>query len=117
MASDIPEKAVDALQEFFFEHDIDIELARAALAAALAHLPQGDGWRDIASAPKDGTDILLAAVIGGVWRQKVGWWEAMDNAWVTAIMGSGRKAWLQNPTHWQPLPPSPSSAITDQEAR
>ena len=62
-----------------------------------------DGWRDIASAPKDGTWIL--AWLGGVanvadtiqWAFG-GWWNG-DSGFVSSSA---------TPAHWRPLPPPPT---------
>lgn len=79
------------------------EEARAALTAALAgHVV---GWRDIKSAPKDGTHIIAA------WNDS---WpehphaEAMyfaDGGWFYSYDGDSH---TRNPTHWMPLPAPPS---------
>lgn len=73
-------------------------------------------WRDIATAPKDGTSVLLGAsglVEVGYWQDfheaetecgvpvecdvDEGWYGSLD------IWPSGKQ-----PTHWQPLPPPPA---------
>jgi len=69
-----------------------------------------DGWRDIASAPKDGTTIL-------VWR-RVGAWSVIGHARWENVCGVA--GWISHgfsdcpgnlglafPTHWMPLPPAP----------
>ena len=79
------------------------DAARAAIAA------MGDGWQDIASAPRDGTRVLL--MLRGPKPPEViaRWtcdWTAEDDdefEWVNddddAIYGT--------PTHWVALPPPP----------
>lgn len=57
------------------------------------------GWRPIASAPKDGTDMLLT---DGQYR-RVGYWAKRINAWSIDFAGGG----LNMPTHWVPIPPDP----------
>lgn len=63
-------------------------------------------WRDISTAPKDGTAILLA-VLGssGKYAQQVGSWQ-VDR------LNDEPDGWewpwtVGRPTHWMPLPPPP----------
>lgn len=89
------------------------------------------GWRDIESAPRDGSKILLAkygwsndagdAVQGsdewkrrildqtrrkyGLWWCVAGHWSARWNNWNDGVEPSG----LAGPTHWMPLPPAPKA--------
>ena len=72
------------------------------------------GWRDIASAPKDGSFILL---IGGVYGGLpfVGRWLITEFCpagmpWVSCTTGS--RLYEHVPTHWMPLPDSPSLTRT-----
>jgi len=88
-------------------------------------------WRDVESAPKDGSKILLAkygwsndagdAVQGsdewkrrildqtrrkyGLWWCVAGHWSARWNNWNDGVEPSG----LAGPTHWMPLPPAPKA--------
>jgi hypothetical protein len=83
-----------------------LEHENAELRAALASrqpVSQGGGWRDIASAPKDGTPVLgfMPTYYQGKGGQSViiflqGHW--MDN-----------RAWKVSPTKWQPLPSPPEA--------
>jgi hypothetical protein len=98
------------------EFAVCTELAQAALTAlealGLAVMPV---WQDIASAPRDGTRILL-------WRKgycSVGEWDDdMGGAWLakaglfTALDGGECEVRL-NPTHWMPLPAAPNQAASD----
>lgn len=70
-------------------------------------------WRDIASAPKDGTEILVfdeGALYITSWLDD----EGHD--------GVRRSGWYDNgfveppPTHWQPLPPPPADRIDPSSA-
>ncbi len=67
-------------------------------------------WRDIASAPKDGSEIILGdryTVGAGFWsegadyrRGEDGWFAEMDRG----SLLTAKNMW---PTHWQPLPAAP----------
>jgi hypothetical protein len=64
-------------------------------------------WQDIATAPKDGTDVLLGWFeLPGMKMRRVGFWHDRENAWVDVHRV------LHNhdspPTHWMPLPGPPS---------
>jgi len=72
-----------------------------------------DGWRDIESAPKDGTKVLT---IKDQYDPGLAWYE--DGEWWTYHMVEARKFSNQQryahkgcyePTHWQPLPAAPSN--------
>lgn len=86
-----------------------IRLAPALLSAARRGL-DADGWRDIASAPKDGTWILVW--LGGVancadtiqWAYD-GWWNGCSGY----VRSEGP------PTHWRPLPDPPALIPTERE--
>lgn len=82
-------------------HDKDCRMSQPPPPAT----PPPTGWRDIATAPKDGTDVLLFAtwigngrpVIGcGGWRKNGS--EVYQWSWT----------WACEPTHWQPLPAPPT---------
>lgn len=58
------------------------------------------GWQDIASAPKDGRNVLILSVSGQAvvwWCKEEEWWMVNDNKSVDI--------WLRGhlPTHWKPL--------------
>lgn len=84
-------------------------LKRAYHALAAAASPPAPAWQDIATAPKDGTLIVLW--LGGVWnRPSFGKWLSVINApsdypalWYCS---DGRCA-PDVPTHWMPLPSAP----------
>lgn len=95
---------------------------------ALSASPQREGWRDISTAPKDGTDILLYSAIGD--RSKdgatIGHWtteeecrvdigdcggachcreyDYVDPSWMSWDGGFTEE---HPPTHWMPLPTPP----------
>ena len=76
--------------------------ARAAVTAYIAEA--GDGWRDIETAPKDGTKILLwpGYLMGG--DPMTGWWARLARKWVSA-----GEPFEVAPTHWRPLPAPPAA--------
>lgn len=75
-------------------------------------------WRDISTAPKDRTVVLLY----GIWASEIsrpvpkpttdiGFWNdgASDhpgNDWWELLTGAGYACWMR-PSHWMPLPPPP----------
>jgi hypothetical protein len=59
-------------------------------------IPASGGWRDISTAPKDGTDVLLT---DGLYR-RVGYWAKRIECWSIDAVGP-----LRAPTHWLPIPP------------
>ena len=67
-----------------------------------------DEWRDISTAPKDGTAILAywsPVVEGAADAMDIALWA--DGGWrdpddIEALYGT--------PTHWMPLPPAPSTS-------
>lgn len=72
----------------------------------------GDGWQDIASAPRDGTEILLwfpEEVARGDLARRSGYWNGnsggdwYDNEWAS----DGMSALHGTPTRWRPLPAPP----------
>ena len=55
-------------------------------------------WQPIATAPKDGSEVLLT---DGKWK-RTGYWARRIERWsVDAVVP------LSQPTHWMPLPPAP----------
>ena len=74
----------------------------AKLAQHIAALLTGGGWQDIATAPKDGTRVLLNADHAGRRIIIVGRYGLQRHLW-HAVPG---KDPIQ-PTHWMPLPEPP----------
>ena len=72
---------------------------------------KGDSpWRDISSAPKDGTPILCFYGNGyGMRRYSVRYWSS--GTWGNHYREEWVDEWRQirnaQPTHWMPLPPPP----------
>lgn len=56
-------------------------------------------WRDIETAPKDGTFVLLGFAYYPKIMHVRDWLGEPHNCWRGGC----------NPTHWQPLPPAPST--------
>ena len=57
-----------------------------------------DGWQPIETAPKDGSSVILFEPFEMVACS--GYWAEEDNEWFP----SRGKQFLQQPTHWQPMP-------------
>jgi hypothetical protein len=73
-------------------------------ADALSRLSRSAEWRDIASAPKDGTFVLLFVRGSDAWCPSIGRWNG--DAWGDEMF-SFHLPGLNMPTHWQPLPAPP----------
>jgi hypothetical protein len=73
-------------------------------------------WQPIATAPKDGTPVLLRCRHGGYDADYVieGWYEmgAFDRRWYEAF---GENPLNPQPTHWMPLPAPPRDTIADSD--
>jgi hypothetical protein len=73
------------------------------------------GWQDIATAPKDGTRVLLncaGAILIGRWYDAAEF-ERFKSApgWQIFACEDGWYSWaVDDATHWMPLPPAPSAA-------
>lgn len=69
-----------------------------------------DAWRDISTAPKDGTIILL---VGGAYHGNLfaGFWcispYSPERPWVSVVNNSN--LYEHVPTHWMPLPAAPAA--------
>lgn len=83
----------------------------AALAAPASPLPEGGGWQDISTAPKDGTPILAWCV------HPHARWAGDDRDWAAPVVTSwtthngGGWTWhgmIGTFTHWMPLPAAPT---------
>ena len=67
--------------------------------------PLAQSWQPIETAPKDGTQIIIA-VAGDEYEPSWAWWSDRHRAWFiphTSI------AYQMEPTHWMPLPPPPEA--------
>ncbi len=86
-------------------------IVRSAIAAleaeggeSAAVLPDAEGWRDIASAPKDGKPILVFCPDSFGDVSLVNWWK--DHGWVHLACHAGTLL-ATKPSHWFPLPAPP----------
>lgn len=102
--------AVQTAEDFETKQACQQALQYYALAMTpeiLAHIAKletalGDGWQDIASAPRDGRDVLVHTLHG--LRRVAFWDEARGGLW---SLWPGREP--AQPTHWRPLPPPPGA--------
>ncbi|UXO93952.1 hypothetical protein Pan3_30 [Pseudanabaena phage Pan3] len=67
-------------------------------------------WRDIETAPRDGTRVTVGSTDGWVvgdayWCEEDESWRELNNH-PTDVWG-----WPIEPTHWQPLPPPPEEGL------
>jgi len=65
-------------------------------------------WRDISTAPKDGTEVLLLwhdAETGAAPMHRVGSWHSREQAWCDTHRVLHNQQ--SHPTHWTPLPGAP----------
>jgi hypothetical protein len=71
--------------------------------------PEPEGWKDIATAPKDGTPVLLSLEYGGMFHRYIGRWHPGLKCWFqeefsSSVFPAHMQGWFK---HWQPLPASP----------
>lgn len=85
--------------------------------AAVSPERKEPGWRDIASAPRDGTKILLAKIVGhpdhptALWWATRGYWSDKWKNWNDGFEPSG----LADPTHWLPMSAHGVGAATPEQ--
>jgi hypothetical protein len=78
------------------------------------HIGDAPGWRDIATAPRDGTDCVLwdgRRARFGSWRVDEGF-ASKEPMWLDDSyddFSCGFASVPITPTHWMPLPPPPSA--------
>ncbi len=123
-AARVCEEAAKQCSCFEMPHKILLQCA-----VAIRALPDADGWQPIDTAPKDGTEIILARddrVTSGFWMNEV---EVMGSEFHSTgaylgqyptgeIKEAGWAGWMsqdggftgeQPPTHWHPLPKPPET--------
>jgi hypothetical protein len=76
-----------------------VEASELAARAEKAEATRVGGWQPIASAPKDGTEVLLT---DGRYK-RAGYWARRIECWSIDCVVD-----VPAPTHWMPLPPAPS---------
>ena len=69
------------------------------LSAALREVT---AWRPMETAPRDGTDVLVADEGGELF---VAFWEPTDEQWIFATSPRGWRVGVAKPVGWLPLPP------------
>lgn len=106
----------------------EVEAQLRALLSA-----QGDGWRPIETAPKDGRTLLLGCFNkNGKWRTMRGQWmsedyiaeywedpEGVNAGWYEDAVEAEDipNCWPIDPTHWMPLPAPPGELAKQTEAK
>jgi hypothetical protein len=70
-------------------------------------------WRDIATAPKDGLDVLLLSQRDSRGRSTIMHGRWMRDFWVG--FNADRAVQRIEPTHWMDLPPHPAMAPTGEK--
>lgn len=99
------------------------KLAESILSSLPSEREQIVAWRDIATAPKDGSPLRLYdpeldedSSFEGHWTDCTG--ETGEPGWVAAVWTNMYDDWLQmlvKPTHWMPHPSPPHLPTTEQE--
>ena len=109
-----PSMRVDQVREVALNQFDHILADFSRLHLARANAPQG--WRDIATAPKDGTRIdLWASWRGGGARKTDMCWTTLNYhpglpGWTDDFYGNGRLYDERQFTHWVPVPAPPTEA-------
>lgn len=123
-------RVIDAATQFGHPRnndETDLDLAKRDFESALRELLPA-GWLDIATAPKDGTEILLSNgvdVAEGCWAHEEPYVRERRDAYGRYIgqdESDGFDGWIDfsggmepEPTHWMPKPvPSPTTAPAPQ---
>ena len=98
------------------DHAMDYQELHMRAASALRQLLSATEWRDIKTAPKDGTPILLWApdyfednphAVVGEWCDRVGAWSSEVGMMEDGPIGDDPEL-CNGPSHWMPLPLPPS---------
>jgi hypothetical protein len=102
------ENARLAAERDAFAAGVDALHAEAA-AGAEAMRAERD-WREIETAPKDGTHVLASVPFDTGYRYIFeAWWSDLDaGGWLFAV-GCGPVSEVGDPTHWMPVPPGPAA--------
>lgn len=59
-----------------------------------------DGWQPIETAPKDGSNIIVAEGL----HVSIAFWDEQKSMWLDAINHDGYEHVPRNPTKWMPFP-------------
>lgn len=113
------DELIEALESVGAESRRDSEIAERAIAAIQALQQQGQ-WQDISTAPKDGwfLGIIAGEYLPGVpfVAQTMRWSEGYQGfldvrRWHAYEDKDVEEGWegMNNPTHWRPLPPPPTT--------
>lgn len=92
-------------------HETRASLAKADAILSLSpasrsQTPLSNGWRDIASAPKDGSTVLVAhASNRAIFTVS---WDADASGWVDGSTDRYDDLQTFDPSHWMPLPAAPT---------
>lgn len=110
-----------------WDHDYDVRAALLAIQATEARMAAAVEWQDIATAPKDGTCVLLYKpdermvgeyTLAGYWGE----WPGYPEGWIAAdgkpqgYFSEAANAPQGYPTHWLPLPAPPKAALEQEQA-
>ncbi|RZL77249.1 MAG: hypothetical protein EOP66_09155 [Sphingomonas sp.] len=88
---------------------------KVASDTAAAASEAGDGWQDIASAPRDGTPFIATLIVHNQSGQK--WWEthviwADDETGEVASECEAGWTRVDDYSHWMPMPAPPAALTT-----
>lgn len=93
----------------FARHCVEQKQAEIdALKAQNAELLVAQQWRDIESAPRDGTWFLACSITKGWSAMRIVRFHRLEDS--VPCNGEG-VLWPSAPTHWQPLPPIPIAKV------
>ena len=97
--------AKECYDEAIDTDDISVALQRGADAL------QSYQWRQIETAPKDGTDIMVYFELPDLskdWMRSVFvYWSKREERWNYSGRAASGYSKCYEPTHWKPLPPPP----------
>lgn len=94
--------AMIADRDYFVDQNDKLKAQLAALSASPVQ-----GWRDFATAPKNGQEILAIKAGNRRGLSCVIYWDSSEEAWAGRTYDDAVKLVKQRPTHWMPLPTPP----------
>lgn len=91
--------------------------------SSIPETPSTSAWQPIATAPRDGTDIIVGYDFASIWvvhvafwndqnsygeklpegHEEIGWWSYIENSVTQTLLANSNM-----PTHWMPLPTPPN---------